>query len=96
MAKVTKATRTKELVKMLLTNLFVFERTDGTRGAILKTSPRKPSFTADMAALTPLECKAVGAAVTEVLETISSDDPDVKAYLDERCKKFDGKKKPKS
>jgi hypothetical protein len=93
MAKVTKAARTKEIVKMLLSNLFVFERQDGTRGAILKTSPRRPSFTADLDALTPVECAAVGAAVTEVLTTISSDSPEVKAYLDERCKKWDGKRK---
>jgi len=95
MAKVTKAARTKDLVKMFLTNLFVFERPDGTRGVILKTSPRRPSFTADLSALTPVECAAVGAAVTEVLTTISSDDPEVKTYLDERCKKFDGKRKGK-
>jgi len=95
MAKPTKAQRTKEIVKMLLSNLFVFERTDETRGAILKTSPRKPSFTVNLADLSAVECKAMGEAVTEVLQTISSDDPDVKVYLDERCKKFDGKPKPK-
>jgi hypothetical protein len=92
MAKPTKAARVKEVVKMLLANLFVFERTDGTRGAILKTSPRRPSFTVNLNDLNATECAAIGEAVTEVLETISSGAPEVKAYLDERCKKFEGRK----
>jgi len=95
MAKPTKAQRVKEITKMLLTNLFVFERTDGTRGAILKTSPRRPSFTMNLEDLNATECKAVGEAVTEVLQTISSDDPEVKTFLEERCKKYSGRKDKK-
>jgi len=81
----------QEMVKTLVQTAFIFERPDGSRGVVLKSSPRRKGFTQNLTDMTPEQAAVIGEAVTEVLCTFI--DPEAKEYVDSHCKSWDGTRK---
>lgn len=80
-----------EQVKNLMQTAFIFERPDGSRGVVLKSSPRRKGFTVNLTDLTAEDAGVIGEAVAEVLTTMIH--PDAKEYVDSKCKTWDGSRK---
>ena len=93
MAKSNKTERVAELVEPMLKTVFIFERTDGSRGAVIKSSPRRKGFTVNLTDLTVEQAQDIGAAVTEVLCTLIH--PDAAEFVEAKCKPWDGQRKDK-
>jgi len=93
MAKPSKDERITEIVKPMLKTVFIFERPDGSRGVVLKSSPRRKGFTVNLTDLTKQDAQDLGAAVTETLLTLI--DPQAKDFVDGKCKSWDGERKDK-
>ena len=91
MAKPSKDERVKAIVAPMLKTVFIFERPDGTRGAVLKSSPRRKGFTVGLTDLTKQDAEDLGAAVTETLKTLIN--PKAKDFVEGKCKTWDGERK---
>ena len=89
----TQAELVQAQVEDILKTVFIFERADGTRGAVIKSSPRRKGFTQNLTDMTPAKAKVVGLAVTEVLNTLIH--PDAQEWVDKKCKPWDGKRDKK-
>jgi len=87
----TKQDKVTELVKSMIKTAFIFERPDGSRGVVLKSSPRRKGFTVGLTDLTAADAKVIGESVTEVLQTLI--DPKAKEYVDSKVKTWDGERK---
>ena len=87
----TKAEKVRELVKSMVKTAFIFERPDGSRGVVLKSSPRRKGFTVGLTDLTAADAKVIGESVTEVLRTLIN--PKAKEFVDSKVKVWNGERK---
>ncbi len=87
----TKLEKVTEMVKMMVKTAFIFERPDGSRGVVLKSSPRRKGFTVNLTDLTAAEAKVIGEAVTEVLCTFIN--PKAADFVNGKVKVWDGERK---
>ena len=88
---VAQAAKVQEQVKLMLASIFIFESPDGSRGAVIKSSPRRKGFTVGLTDLTPEGAAVIGEAVAEVLGTLIH--PDAQEWVDGKCKAWDGVRK---